>query len=94
MAKQIVWVVKAKNELISILRNWFNRKKSKTFSIKLNKLFEEQIKLVSEFPNISRKTDIKNVRVIVIQKYLVYFEIQGNILYILSIRHGRRNKRI
>ncbi|WP_407928655.1 hypothetical protein [Chryseobacterium sp. C-71] len=38
-----------------------------------------------------RKTDIKDVKVKVIQKYLLYYEIIGENLYVLTIRHGSKN---
>lgn len=91
MAKQIVWTNKAKNELIDILQYWNNRNKSNIFSIKLNDLIEEQLNLIAEFPNIGRKTDVENVCVKVIQKYLLYYEILHNTLYVLTIRHGSKN---
>lgn len=91
MVKQIVWTIKAQNELIDILQYWIDRNKSNTFSRKLNNLIQEQLKLVAEFPNIGRKTDVENVSVKVIQKYLLYYEIVDNTLFILTIRHGSKN---
>lgn len=80
MAKQIVWTVKAKNELIDILQYWIDRNQSKTFSIKLNNLVEEQLNLIAKSPGIGRITDVPNVSVRVIHKYLLYYEISGEIL--------------
>lgn len=91
MAKQIVWTNKAKKELIEILEYWMDRNKSNTFSKKLNKLIENQLLLISQYPEIGRKTDIKNVKVKVIHKYLVYYEIIDENLYVLTIRHGSKN---
>lgn len=91
MAKQIVWTVKAKNELIDILEYWINRNKSNSFSIKLNRLFEQQLNLIAEFPKIGRKTDIPNVSIKVVHKYLLYYQIIGEYIYVLTIRHGSRN---
>ena len=68
MAKQIVWSRKAQNELLEILEYWVNRNKSNTFSLKLNCLIDEQLKLILEFPKIKRKTDIDNVYIKVIYK--------------------------
>ncbi|HLV47216.1 MAG TPA: hypothetical protein VKY32_09275 [Flavobacterium sp.] len=59
MAQQIVWTIKAKNEFIEILQYWKNRNKSNTFGLKLNKLIDEQLLLISDFPNIGRKTDVE-----------------------------------
>lgn len=91
MAKQIIWTVKAKNELIDILDYWNYRNKSTTFSKKLNNLITEQLCLILDFPETGRKTDIENVRVKIIQKYLLYYQLIDENLYVLTIRHGSKN---
>ena len=91
MAKQIIWSRRAQNELIEIFEYWINRNKSNTFSTKLNSLIEEQLYLLLENPKIGRKTDIENVYIKVIHKYLLYYELVENQLHILTIRHGSKN---
>ena len=91
MVKQIIWTTKAKNELIDILEYWINKNKSSSFSIKLSKLIEEQLNLIAEFSNIGRKTDIQNVSVKVIHKYLLYYQIAEENIFVLTIRHGSKN---
>ena len=91
MAKQIVWTSKAKKELREILEYWINRNKSTVFSKKLNKLINEQLHLILEFTEIGRKTDIINVNIKVIHKYLVYYELTDQTLNVLTIRHGSKN---
>lgn len=91
MVRTIIWTEKAKKELIEILKYWNNRNKSKSFSIKLNNLIEEQLNLIAEFPKIARATDIPNVNVKVVHKYLLYYEIVEEVLYVLTFRHGSEN---
>ena len=91
MVKRIVWTVKAKSELLEILQYWINRNQSKTFSIKLNNLIEEQLHLIARFPGIGRATDIPNVNVKVVHKYLLYYEVMEEILVVLTIRHKSQN---
>lgn len=91
MAEKIIWPVKAKKELIEILQYWIERNKSNNFSLKLNSLIESQLNLIIEQPKIGRKTDIPNVYIKVIHKYLLYYEFINNTLYILTIRHGSQN---
>lgn len=58
MAKRkINWTEKANFERKEILEYWINRNKSKNYSIKLNKLFIDAMRKVSENPTIGRKTD-------------------------------------
>lgn len=91
MAQKIVWTQKAKRELIDILQYWVDRNKSNIFSLKLNSLIESQLNLILEQPKIGRKTDIPNVYIKVIHKYLLYYEFVNDTLYILTIRHGSQN---
>lgn len=91
MVRDVIWTAKAKKELIAILKYWNHRNRSKSFSIKLNNLIEEQLNLISEFPNISRTTDIPNVNVKVVHKYLLYYEIVDDVLYVLTFSHGSKN---
>lgn len=91
MAKEIIWTSKAQNDLTAILQYWVKRNKSTTFSIKLNALIQEQLNLILEFPKICRSTDIPNVNIKVIHKYLLYYEVIDRNLYVLTIRHGSKN---
>jgi len=91
MAKEVVWTKRAKKELIDILTYWIERNKSSIFSIKLNNLISEQLRLISEFPESGKRTDIPNVSLKIIQKYLLYYEMNNDTIYILTIRHGSKN---
>lgn len=91
MPLQIVWTTNAQTEVIAIFQYWNDRTGSNRFSVKLNELIEEELRLVSMFPSIGRTTDILGVWVKVIQKYLIYYEFNEDTLYILSIRHQKRN---
>lgn len=95
MAKRkVIWTLKANTERKEILEYWILRNKSKTFSIKLNKLFIDTIQLLAEHPTIGRKTNIKDVRVKIIRDYLLFYEYSKSELIILSIWDGRREENI
>ena len=91
MVRRVVWTVRARFEFIDILEYWVFRNKSNTFSIKLNQLVRQQMKLVSEFPDIGRPTDISGLFIKVIQNYLIYYQFDDDAVYILTIRHTSRN---
>lgn len=91
MAQQIIWTKKAKKELIDILQYWINRNNSNTFSIKLNSLIENQLNTIAEYPKVCRSTDIPNIHVKIIYKYLLYYEVLNDSINVLTIRHGSRN---
>ena len=91
MARQIIWTVSAQTERREILEYWVKRNKSKTFSLKLNKLIITALREVSKNPFIGRKTDIEDVRVKIIRDYLVFYEITPKSIYVLSVWDGRRD---
>ncbi|TXF79430.1 type II toxin-antitoxin system RelE/ParE family toxin [Chryseobacterium sp.] len=91
MADKIIWTFKAKQELIEILQYWIDRNKSNSFSIKLNSLIEKDLNLILESPRIGRITDVPEVYVKVVHKYLLYYQISDNTLYVLTIRHRSKN---
>lgn len=90
-AKQVVWTVNTKSELTDILKYWVTSNNSKKFSERLNLLIERELMLISKFPEIGKSSDVKNVLVKTIQKYLLYYELIGETLFALTIRHGSRN---
>ena len=90
MAKRkIVWTKKANVERKDILEYWINKNKSKTYSIKLNKLFIETLKLISEYPNIGRQTSEKNTRVTIVRDYLLFYEVNEKEIVVQSVWDGR-----
>jgi|SRR5690554_606526 len=92
MAKRkIVWTERAEWERKDILEYWINRNKSKTFSLKLNKIIREEIVNLAINPEIGRLTEVKNVRLQIIRDYLLFYQISGNKIFILSIWDSRRN---
>lgn len=92
MAKRkIVWTEKANLERKEILEYWINRNVSKKYSIKLNKLFLESIKLIAQFPAIGRKTDFdENVRLKVVRDYLLFYEFDKRQIKVLSVWDARK----
>lgn len=56
------------NNLVEKSTKRQKRNKSKFYSKKLNKLFKEAVKLVSEYPQIGKQTDNKNARIKIVFK--------------------------
>ena len=59
MAKQIIWSKRAQTDRKEILKYWNKRNKSNTYSKKLNGLFKEAVRLISQYPEIRKFTDDK-----------------------------------
>lgn len=91
MVRQIVWTRLAQNQRFEIFEYWNLQNKSNSYSKRLNDLFEQNIELLSKFPLIGTRTQIENVRVKIIKKYLIIYRLNEKTIYILSIWDSRKN---
>src|ERR1035437_8499482 len=91
MARKIIWSLQAQNDRKKILEFWIQRNKSKTYSLKLNKIFKSSAKLIAKHPNIGRHTDFGQVRAKVIKDYLIFYEETSDTINILSVWDSRQN---
>jgi len=94
MAKRkIVWTQKANQERKDILAYWIERNQSKSYSIKLNKLIKETVRLAAQYPTTGRKTSMKNVRVKIIRDYILFYETNNTTLIVLTLWDCRRDEK-
>lgn len=73
MAKKLIWSKQTLQDRKDILDYWINRNKSKTYSIRLNNLFIDAIKIIAEHPNIGIATDFENVKGKLVKDYYIFF---------------------
>ena len=69
MARKIEWTKTSIQDRFAIYKFWIEKNKSDSYSKKLEILFNEAAKLVSEFPEIGTETDFPGLRVKVIRSY-------------------------
>jgi toxin YoeB len=91
MVKQVVWSNKAQQDRKDILGYWRQRNKSNAYSKKLNELFKEAIKIISDFPKIGKPTDFENVRIKIVRDYFVIYEESEKHIYILTVWDSRQD---
>lgn len=92
MARQkIIWSHKAKIKLLQILQFYIERNYSKTYSVKLYKQFQKNIKLLEKQPNLGIKTEIPNIRSLIIGEFIVFYEISDELIIIHSLWDCRQN---
>mgnify|MGYP003135506795 FL=1 len=91
MAKKIKWSPLAEREFKEIIAYWTNRNKPESFSEKLIGLFEDATELIATFPEMGRSTDIENVRQKLVREYLIFYEVDGEIINILTVWDPRQN---
>ena len=92
MAKRkIVWSNRAKIRLYAILDFYIVRNKSKVYSIKLQKLISKEVNLLLKQPDLGLKTSEETTRGLIIQDYIVYYEITDDKIIIHTIWDCRQN---
>ena len=91
MAKRIIWSEQAHIERKEILRFWTSHNKSQTYSIKLNRLFKEEIQIISEFPKIGKPTNLKDIRAKIVRDYYIFYQETKDQIFIITIWDTRQN---
>ncbi len=74
MAKKVVWSLAAQDKRKAILKYWRVRNKSNTYSIKLNQLFKDSIKIIIDYPQIGKSTEDTQARIKIVRDYLIIYE--------------------
>lgn len=91
MARTVIWTPLAQRKRKEILEFWTERNKSTAYSKKLNSLFKEAAKLLSDHPNIGRRTDFPGVRVKIVRDYLLFYEYTDTKIYVLTVWDSRQD---
>ncbi len=98
MAKRkIIWSHRAKISRYKILKFYIERNKSNLYSRKLNKRIKEELRLLQKFPKPGIKTDIEGVRGLIIDSFIIFYEIDKNLIiahYIWDSRQDPKNLRM
>jgi len=92
MAKnRIIWSHKAKIKLFIILDFYTERNKSKTYSKKLYKKFTKELSLLIKQPEIGIKTDIESVRGLIVEDFILFYEISPENIIVHTVWDCRQN---
>jgi addiction module RelE/StbE family toxin len=92
MAKlKIVWSNRAKKRLYEILDFYIIRNKSKTYSNKLQRLINKEVRLLIKQPDLGLKTTEDTTRGLIIGDYIVYYEVSEDKIIIHTIWDSRQN---
>ena len=54
-------------------------------------MFEDATELIANFPEMGRSTDIENVRQKLVRDYLIFYEVDGEIINILTVWDPRQD---
>lgn len=89
--RKLIWSNRAKISLYKILKFYADRNNSKTYSEKLFNIFNSEVKLLINYPNLGVKTKLKNVRGLISGNYIIYYEIGKKEIIIHTIWDSRQN---
>ena len=89
--KEIVWSDHAKLQLSTVLEFYFIRNGNANYSIQLLDDIEDLLTTLSKSEFIGRLTFNKTTRVIVMNVYLIYYEINMNEIEIVSFWDNRQD---
>ncbi|HOS84574.1 MAG TPA: type II toxin-antitoxin system RelE/ParE family toxin [Bacteroidales bacterium] len=87
----IIWSHKAKIKLFEILDFYTHRNKSKFYSKKLYKKIIKQAKLLVNQPEIGIQTDFESIRGLIIDDFILFYEITQEKIIIHTIWDCRQN---
>jgi len=92
MAKRkIVWSHRAKIRLYEILDFYIERNKSKTYSTKLYRLLHKEVKILIKYPELGLKTTEDTTRGLIVDDYIIYYEISDDKIIIHTIWDSRQD---
>jgi toxin YoeB len=89
--RRIVWTHSAKIQLYQILEFFNERNQSKVYSLKLYRKINSEINTLLQQSKIGKKTDIINVRGLLIENYYVFYELKEDCILILNVWDTRQD---
>ena len=91
MALKINWTEKARMDGKEIFTYWNKRNKSKSYSQKLNALFNKHVEYLHTFPKIGKQTDYDPIRFLIVKDYLIFYKVFPQDIFILRIWDSRQD---
>jgi len=89
--RKIIWSHRAKIKLQEILNFYIDRNTSATYSKKLYKKINKEIKLLANHPNLGFKTDDESIRGLIIDNYILFYEVNSDKIIIHTVWDCHKN---
>lgn len=89
--REIIWTKVSEIQLKEILDFFTKRNKSGQYSRKLYKKFKTDLKTVAKTPEIGIKTKLDMIRGLIIDDYILFYEILEDKILILKVWDCRQN---
>jgi len=91
--KQIIWSKRANTELVNVLEIFNERNGNTYYSAKILNEVEDILKVLSENELMGRLTSDRRSRVVVMEVYLIFYEVMDSKIEILSFWDNRQNNK-
>jgi len=92
MAKRkIIWSHRARIRLLMILEFYSERNKSKTYSKNLYTKFNKELSLLLKQPEIGIKTELVNVRGLIVDEFILFYEVTSEMIIVHTLWDTRQN---
>jgi plasmid stabilization system protein ParE len=89
--RKIIWSHRAKIKLFQILEFYADRNKSISYSKKLYSKFNKELSVLLKQPEIGIKTEIDSVRGLIVDEFILFYEITSDKIYVYSVWDCRQN---
>lgn len=91
MARKVVWTQNASDEWKHILDFWIDKTGNKKYSRKLDNKIRIILNYIKNNNYIGNITSYKNIRLVVSSHYKIFYKIDKEIIYLISIFDSRRD---
>ena len=91
LKRKLIWSPQSKIELLKILEYYKKRNGNVNYSRKLYTQINELLELCRTQSFIGKQTDSENVRKLIVDDFLIFYEIDDTKLIVLTIWNSKRN---
>ena len=91
LKRKLIWSPQSKIELLKILEYYKKRNGNVNYSRKLYTQIKELLELCRTYSFIGKQTDFENVRMLIVDDFSIFYEIDDTKLIVLTIWNSKRN---
>jgi len=92
MARQVVWSAVAENDRKRILVYWVEWNGSPAYSLKLFRRINGVLERLQRVPYMGRPTDVHGMRVMPVDRYLMFYEVMADAIVVHHLCHEKRDR--
>ena len=89
--RNLIWSSRSKIELFEILNFYRERNGNATYSLKFYARIEELLDLCRTHSFIGKRTDLENIRTLIVDDFLFFYEVSNTEITVLTIWNSKRN---